>query len=288
MTALIKKYAKFVTFSHSVFALPYALVAFVLAQRKGILISSEQSLLLTLLTMVFAVIAARTAAMSFNRIVDRKIDQKNPRTKDRGLVTGEVDGRSANLLLLFSSLLFLLFSYLLGTHCFILAPGVLLFLFFYSYCKRFTSFSHLVLGFALALAPGGAWWVLRPQLEAEPLILMFSVLFWVSGFDILYSCQDVEFDKSEKLCSIPRRIGVKNSLRIAFLFHVICFLSFMLLGLVSNLSRIYFYGMMLISMLLLGQHAVISEKDLTRVNLAFFTFNGIVSVCYLLLVLVSI
>lgn len=252
------------------------------------MVNSEQSLFLKLLLMVLAVVAARTAAMSFNRIVDRKIDQKNPRTKNRELVTGEVGLKSANVLLLSSSSIFLLLTYLLGNHCFILAPAVLLFLFFYSYCKRFTSFSHLVLGLALALAPGGAWWILRAQIDAEPLILMFSVLFWVAGFDILYSCQDLEFDKAEKLSSIPKKLGIKNALRVAFLFHVICFLGFMLLGLVANLSQIYSYGMLFLAFLLLGQHGLISENDFKRVNLAFFTFNGMVSVGYLLLVLLSV
>lgn len=284
MLNALKKYSNLIAFSHSVFALPYAIVGFLLAKREGVLFVSKLGFYQNLFLMLLAVVFARTAAMGVNRIADREIDAKNPRTENRELVTKEVSLFGAWSLVLASSFGFLAATYLIGPHCFFLAPAVLFVLFFYSFCKRFTSLAHFILGFSLSMAPGGAWWILRPEVEAIPIILMCAVLFWVSGFDILYSCQDVDFDKKEKLFSVPRRLGIKNSLRLAFLLHIFSFLAFLLLGLVADLSDSYSYGMLAIGLLLLGQHSLISEHDLKQINRAFFTFNGLVSISYLILV----
>ena len=186
-----------------------------------------------------------------------------------------------------SSLLFFLSTYFLGAHCLLLAPFVLGVLFFYSYSKRFTSFSHIILGLSLALAPGGAWWVLRPAVELEPIVLMLAVLLWVGGFDILYSCQDEAFDKENKLFSIPQKLGVKNALRVALALHIVSYLLFFYFGNLLYLGPIYNWGLLVLGVLFLGQHFLISADDLSRINKAFFTCNGLLSICYFFLVLIS-
>jgi 4-hydroxybenzoate polyprenyltransferase len=222
--------------------------------------------------------------MAFNRIIDREFDARNPRTQSRELVTGEVSLGSAVGIVILASIGFLLVAALLGRHCLYLAPFVLAYLFFYSYSKRFTRYSHFVLGGALALAPGGAWWVLRPQLELTPILLMLAVAFWVAGFDVIYSCQDEHFDRTEGLYSLPAAVGAERALLLARFFHLLSFLILIAAGSVLELGMSYFIGLLPIGLLFIYQHSLVSAADLSRVNRAFFTVNGWVSVYYLLLV----
>ena len=277
----ISRLADLVVLPHSVFALPFAVAALLLAGR-GVPRLEE------LLLIVVAVVSARTAAMGFNRIVDRGIDAENPRTAARELPSGAVTVAAARRLVVLSALVFLGAAALLGMHCLVLAPLVLGVLLGYSYTKRFTELSHLVLGLALGLAPGGAWWAVRPEVTATPLVLMLGVITWVGGFDIIYSCQDVEFDRGRGLFSIPSRFGVRRALLVSRALHVVAGGCFALVGALESLGPFYFAGLVPIGMLLAYQHSIVSESDLSRVNRAFFTTNGFVSIGYLVLVLACV
>jgi len=224
--------------------------------------------------------------MGFNRIIDRKFDGLNPRTQKRELITGEVSLKAAAYLVIGSGLLFILSSFAIGTHCGKLSPLVLAFLFFYSFSKRFTSSAHLVLGLGLAMAPGGAWWVLRPVVETTPLILMGSVALWVAGFDIIYACQDEEFDRNTGLHSLPARFGIGNALRLSRLFLFLALFGFVCIGISEHLPAVYFPGLLPIAGMFIHQHRLVSADDLSKVNRAFFTANGWVSFYYLVLIAV--
>ena len=284
MSLTFRNFSRLVALPHSVFALPFALASLILAFNQGALVPGADSLVVTVLLVVVAVISARTAAMAFNRLVDAAIDAKNPRTAGREIPAGKVEPRAAALVTIISSVVFLLASWLLGGHCLLLAPFELAWLLAYSYAKRFTPLAHLVLGFALALAPGGAWWVLRPEVELTPLLLMGAVLSWVAGFDILYSCQDVQADRDNGIRSIPATLGVDWSLRVARVCHVLCWLLFLGVGLASGLGSGYVIGLSLLAVPLVLQHRVLRPWDLSRINHAFFTLNGVVSLGYLWLI----
>ena len=284
----LTRFSRLVAFPHSVFALPFALSGFLLAARRGPTVELRHGRLTTLLLVVLCVVAARTAAMAFNRVVDARIDLANPRTKDREIPSGKVQPGAAWLLVVCSSIVFLTGAYLLGPHCFWLAPFVLAVLLGYSYMKRISPAAHLVLGLALALAPGGAWWVLRPEIALLPILLMLSVLFWVSGFDIIYSCQDVISDRENGIFSIPAKLGVDSSLQLSELFHFVCLFGFLAVGAVAGLGVIYFAGVILFGALLTYEHSLVSPGDLSKVNQAFFTVNGLISVLYLVAVAASI
>ena len=279
-----RKFSQLVVLPHSVFALPFALASLVLALRQ------PDALELTAVKAVFVLIAlvsARTAAMAFNRLVDADIDAKNPRTSDRHIPRGTLTTKSVRALVILSSAVFVISAGFLGLHCLVLSPIVLGVLLGYSLTKRFTSMSHLFLGLALALAPGGAWWVLVPRVDAVPLLLMGAVLCWVAGFDVLYSCQDQDFDSRQGLHSIPARFGLAGALRLSIAFHLLATVLFFSVGFAASLGTTYYVGLACISAVLLGQHRLVSADDLSRVNRAFFTFNGIVSVAFFLLVLAA-
>ena len=285
LVARLKRYSSLVVLPHSVFALPFAFASLVLAYRVTPPLRPLPEISGVLIGVLVAVVSARTAAMAFNRLVDARFDRENPRTRLREVPSGSVSEKEVGRLILFSSLVFFFAAWYLGPHCLVLSPVVLVMLLFYSYTKRFTKYAHLVLGVCLALAPGGAWWVIRPAFETTPLLLMGSVLLWVSGFDILYSCQDCEFDKEQGLYSIPSRHGIERSLWVARTFHLFAFIGFFLVGLSANLGAMYRIGVVCLGAILAGQHFYITEKDLSRIDRAFFTFNGMVSIFYLLLVL---
>lgn len=282
--AIARKFSELVVLPHSVFALPFALAALVLAagQPDALPLTAQRILLV-----VLALVSARTAAMSFNRLVDAKIDSKNPRTRDRHLPRGTLTAASVWSLFGVAAAVFFLSAGLLGSHCLILAPAVFAVLLGYSLTKRFTMHSHLVLGLALALAPGGAWWVLVPRVAAVPLLLMSAVLLWVAGFDILYSCQDYSFDLENGLHSIPARFGIGRALEFSAMLHLGAALLFFAVGAAAHLGATYFWGASVIALILLGQHRLVAADDLSRVNRAFFTFNGVVSVAYFFVVLAA-
>lgn len=266
-----------IKFEHTVFALPFAFLGALLAQRG--LPAGE-----TCLWIVGAMAGARSAAMAFNRLVDRRQDRLNPRTARRELPQGLLKPGFVIVFILASAGLFFFSAWRLNTLALLLSPPALAIVLLYSYTKRFTSLSHLFLGLSLAIAPVGGWVAVRGELAGEPFTLAAAVLLWVAGFDIIYSCQDVGFDRRLGLHSIPGRLGVTAALKVSALLHAgmvavlgYAFLSFEL-GLVS------WAGLVLVTAALIYEHRIVSPSDLSRVNAAFFTVNGVISLGLLLFV----
>ena len=272
----LQSLGRFVAFSHTIFALPFAVGAGLVCSRD-ISVSASQAMWI-----VICLVAARTAAMAFNRIVDRQWDALNPRTMVRGLPSGEIKLAEAFALLLLSTAFFLFGSWRLGHHCLFAAPVVLIVLFGYSLAKRFTGASHFILGLALACAPGGVWYALTGEFALVALPLMGAVLFWVAGFDIIYSCQDEEFDRSVGLFSIPALCGVASALWTARVAHVIAFLLLLTFGFVAQLSIIYHVCILFFGVFLVRQHMLVRENTIERANSVFFTQNGMASMTFLL------
>jgi 4-hydroxybenzoate polyprenyltransferase len=266
-----------IKWEHSVFALPFALCGAMLA--AGGVPSLRQ-----LLWIVVAMVAARSAAMSFNRLADASIDARNPRTRARALPAGVLTHAFVRTFVLFSAGVFLLAAWELNRLAFLLSPLALAVLLVYSYTKRFTRWSHVVLGFALGIAPAAAWIAVRGSLDARILLLTAAVTFWVAGFDVLYACQDVEFDRSAGLHSIPRYFGVAKSLWIARMFHTLMLALLLLLVWAFALGPIAITGVGLVLLLIAYEHSLVSKDDLTKLNAAFFTMNGVISVVFFVFV----
>ena len=262
-----------IKFEHSVFALPFALTGAMLAVRGWP--SGRQ-----VLWLVVAMVGARSAAMTFNRIADLKLDALNPRTRLRALPTGLVSLRFAWGFLLLSSLLLGAAAYELSPLAFQLSPLALAILLVYSYTKRFTVLSHLVLGLCLGLAPVAAWIALRGAVSLSVLLLGAAVTLWTAGFDIIYACQDVEFDRAFGLHSIPKRFGIRAALYTSALLHVLMFALLLIVARRENLGWIALVGLLLIAFLLAYEHALVRPSDLTRVNAAFFNVNGYISILF--------
>ncbi|MEW6236590.1 MAG: UbiA-like polyprenyltransferase [Candidatus Omnitrophota bacterium] len=267
----LKNYLGLVRFSHTVFALPFALASAAAAAR-GIPGWRETGWIL------FCMIAARTSAMTFNRIVDCDIDWQNPRTQMRHLPAGIVTKKEAILLWLFSSLLFVLGAYCLNALAFRLSPLALAIICGYSYCKRFTSLSHFVLGLSLGIAPIGAWVGVTGTIGWTSIALAGGVLLWVAGFDVIYALMDEEFDRRIGLNSLVVRFGKRDALRIAFVLHILSAGLIFLFGWLAGLSWIFFVGAALFAALILYEHSLVKPDDLSKVNIAFFNVNGIVSI----------
>ena len=264
-----------IKFEHTVFALPFAFLGAILAANG--LPTWWQMLWITV-----AMVGARSAAMTFNRIIDREIDAANPRTAGRELPSGKLSVGFAWTFLYVSIAVFLLASYSLNWLTFALSPVALLFVLGYSYAKRFTAFAHLLLGAALAISPSAAWIAVRGSLADEiPLLLSLFVLIWTAGFDVLYACQDFEYDRKAGLRSIPARFGIKNALWIARLFHFQAFIMLLLLWLVAGMSWLALAGVIAVGALFVYQHALLRGGNLSRMNAAFFTTNAFVSVILL-------
>lgn len=263
-----------IKFSHSVFALPFAL---------GSMLVAAQGLppLKKIVLIILAVVLARTAAMAFNRWADAEIDSKNPRTHIRHIPQNILSKKYVFLLCLFSSAGFVVAAYFLGSMCLLLSPIALFILFFYSYTKRFTDFSQIFLGIALGIAPIGAWIAIRGTLDLPPIVLGIGVLFWVAGFDILYATQDEEFDRKNRLHSLVVRWGIEKALRRARFMHFISLLFFIGFGFFSHLGIFYFIGITLMGSLFAFQHSLIKPNDLSKINTAFFTVNGMISFIFL-------
>ena len=261
-----------IKFEHTLFALPFAFLGAILAAEG--LPGIRQIIWITV-----AMFGARSAAMTFNRIIDIDFDAANPRTANRELPSGKLSIGFAWAFLFASISIFLLASYMLNWLTFALSPVALLSVLGYSYAKRFTAFAHLLLGWALSISPTAAWIAVRGSIDSEvPLLLSLVVLMWTAGFDVMYACQDYEFDKKAGLRSIPARFGVKNSLWIARLFHLQAFIALLLLYLVTGLGWPAFAGVLLVGALLVYQHTLVSAKNLSRMNAAFFTTNAFVSI----------
>ena len=269
-----------IKFEHSVFALPFALTGALLAWRdSGFQIPG---LRFRLLWIVVAMVAARSAAMTFNRILDADIDRRNRRTAKRHLPAGLLSARFAWGFTFVSIAVFLWAARELGPLCFALAPVALAVIFFYSFSKRFTLFAHLILGLSLGIAPAAAWIAVRGTLDAKILWLTAAVMFWTAGFDVIYACQDFEFDCVEGLCSIPRKFGVRGALLIARLLHVAMIACLMALVVSFHLGLLSLGGVLAVVILLVYEHGLVRPDDLSRVNAAFFTVNGYVSVLFFL------
>lgn len=266
-----------IRFSHTVFALPFALLAAVMAWRQGAVAWRWQDLLGVVLSMVFA----RSTAMAFNRLADRKLDAENPRTRARHLPSGLLSVASVTIFALICAMGFMASTllFLPNRWPIYLSLPVLVFLCGYSYTKRFTALAHFWLGAALGLAPIAGWIAIRGELAWPPVVLGLAVMFWVAGFDIIYACQDVDYDSEHGLHSLPARLGVVPALRTAAVFHLLTVIALMALPLVyRELGWIYLGGIGVVAALLAYEHRLVRPDDLTRVNVAFFNVNAIVSI----------
>jgi 4-hydroxybenzoate polyprenyltransferase len=269
-----------IKFEHSVFALPFALTGALLAYRDGGYFSAGIGY--KLLWIAVAMVGARSAAMAFNRLVDASIDARNPRTSTRHIPAGLLSRGFAWVFVAVSSLVFFAAAWALNPLCLKLAPLALGIVCAYSYTKRFTSFSHLVLGFCLGIAPAAAWIAVRGTLDPRILWLTAAVTFWTGGFDIIYSCQDYAFDTQEGLFSIPRVMGIAGALRVAQALHLTMIACLLALVWSLQLGALAMAGVAAIAALLVYEHSIVKPNDLSRVNAAFFTMNGYVSVLFLI------
>ncbi len=270
-----------IKFEHSVFALPFALTGALLAFRQnGSLGNWGVAAFLKVAWIVVAMVGARSAAMAFNRLVDAEIDAKNPRTMTRHIPAGQLSRGFGWAFTIATSLVFFVAAWQLNPLCLKLAPLALGVVFVYSYTKRFTSFAHLVLGFALGIAPAAAWIAVTGELDPRILWLTAAVMFWTAGFDVIYSCQDFEYDTSAGLFSIPSAFGIAKALHIAKLLHVLMIISLLMLASQLHLGPLSLVGIGAVAALLLYEHGIVKPNDLSRVNAAFFTMNGWVSVLF--------
>ena len=272
----MKKYLSLVTFSHTIFAMPFAFIGFFLAVST----TENQFSWLKLLLMIVCMVFARNAAMAFNRYLDRDIDALNPRTKVRDIPSGRISAKNALIFTLANCLLFITTTWFINPLCLYLSPIALLVVLGYSATKRFTALCHLVLGLGLSLAPIGAYLVITGEFALLPVLFSLAVLCWVSGFDIIYALQDEDFDRSQKLHSIPSYLGTKNALMVSNILHVFSALFVVIPAFITPLSWLYYVGLVIFVSMLIYQHRLVKPHDLSRVNFAFMTTNGIASVAF--------
>ncbi|WP_156308304.1 UbiA-like polyprenyltransferase [Sphingobacterium endophyticum] len=280
----MKKYMSLVLFAHSIFALPFAIIGFFLAIHTTDYQFDWKLFLLMLICMV----TARNAAMAFNRYLDRDIDALNPRTAVRDIPAGRISPKQALLFTIINCIVFMAACYFINIMCFILAPVALFVILFYSYMKRISPLCHIVLGIGLGLAPVGAYLAVTGQFNIVPIFYGLAVLTWVSGFDIIYALQDEEFDKENGLNSIPANFGAKNALRISEVLHVLSFIFILLPVLFMPVGILYYIGIAFYGALLIYQHRIVSPTDLSKVDRAFMTTNGIASVVFAVFYLLDI
>lgn len=267
----IKIFLEMIRFEHTIFALPFAYVGALMAEKR--IPEAHDIIWITL-----AMVGARTAAMSLNRIIDRHIDAKNPRTAGRALPKGLISVIEVWIYVVISLALLLYSARQLSPLAFQLFPLATLVLLVYSYTKRFTWVCHLFLGATLGLAPLGSWIAITGRFDLAPVLLALGVLFWVAGFDIIYACDDYEFDRREKIYSIPARFGIKKALYISMAFHIAAPVLILAAGLLLNLGLLYFAGVLAAVIILFYQHTLVRPDDLSRAGIAFFNLNGILSV----------
>ncbi len=286
-----KNYLSLIKFSHTIFAMPFALIGFVLGVSS---IKNDDveidfnfytvTFVMVLLCMIFA----RSAAMAFNRYLDRSFDAKNPRTAIREIPAGIISANSALWFTIAMSLLFVATTWFINTLCFALSPVALFVILGYSFTKRFTPLCHLVLGLGLSLAPIGAYLAVTGEFAVLPVLFSFTVLFWVSGFDIIYALQDEEFDKQYELKSIPAWLGKTKALKVSELLHLLAAGCVIAAGFYGGFQWFYWIGVAVFTAMLVYQHSVVKPNDLSRVNLAFMTANGIASVVFAVFVIIDI
>lgn len=298
MTTL-KNYLSLIKFSHTIFAMPFALIGFFLGfsaiyndyttGEHGLLHLFENIHLLTTFGLVvLCMIFARSAAMAFNRYLDRHFDAKNPRTAIREIPAGIISHRNALVFTFISCMLFISCTFFINAICFYLSPVALFVILYYSYTKRFTALCHLVLGLGLSLAPIGAYLAVTGEFAWLPLFFSFAVLFWVSGFDIIYALQDEEFDKANQLHSIPSILGKNVALRVSELLHLLSAVAVIFAGWYGKFGYWYWAGIAVFVGMLIYQHSIVKPNDLRKVNIAFMTANGIASVVFAIFVLIDL
>lgn len=287
----VKNYLSLVKFSHTIFALPFAMIGFTLGVLQPSTQNySTQDIVLKLLLVLVCMITARNAAMGFNRYLDRTFDEKNPRTAIREIPKGIISPNSALRFVIINCIIFIAATYFINPMCFYLSPVALFVILFYSYTKRFTSLCHLVLGLGLSLAPIGAFLAVTGSWDNSltPVILSFAVLFWVSGFDIIYSLQDVDFDNSQELHSIPTALGKRGALNLSTFLHFLSAACVITIGIINEVHFLYWIGVAVFVGMLIYQHSIVKPNDLRRVNIAFMTANGIASVVFAVFVIADI
>jgi 4-hydroxybenzoate polyprenyltransferase len=294
----IKNYLSLVKFAHTIFAMPFAMIGFFLGVYGYKLIpfrlfkdylpanwhvyytNEWQIILSKLILVVVCMITARSAAMAFNRYLDRNFDSENPRTAIREIPRGIISANNALIFTIVSCILFVIACFFINKICFYLSPVALFVILFYSYTKRFTPLCHLVLGLGLSLAPIGAYLAVTGKFHLLPILFSFAVIFWVSGFDIIYALQDIEFDKSQNLYSIPTALGKIKALRVSELLHFLSTICVVVAGIYGGFHWLYWLGIAVFVGMLIYQHSIVKPNDLTRVDIAFMTANGVASVVY--------
>jgi len=289
----VKDYLSLVKFSHTIFAMPFALIGFFLGILKGqtfftlnMSIGWGNSIKNyswwgpKLFLVLICMITARSAAMAFNRYLDRSFDEKNPRTAIREIPKGIISANSALRFVILNGVLFIAATFFINSICFFLSPVALFVVLFYSYTKRFTPLCHLVLGLGLSLAPIGAYLAVTGRFDILPILFSFAVIFWVSGFDIIYALQDVDFDKSQNLYSMPASFGKIKALHISELLHVLSAACVIAAGVYGGFHLLYWIGIAVFTGMLFYQHSIVKPTDLSKVNIAFMTANGIASVVF--------
>ena len=288
MNSVIKKYNskileyfELIKFEHTIFALPFALSGMLLAKAQG------WPKISVFIWVLLAMIGGRTAAMALNRIIDAEIDKKNPRTSNRAIPAGRIKKLSAFILTLVSFAVMIFAAFHLPLICIKLLPFALLILIFYSYTKRFTSLSHLVLGLALGAAASGGWLAVSGKIDIPVILWGLSVTFWVCGFDIIYAIQDIEFDREHKLFSIPAWLGIKKSLLISKISHIITIILLVLLAIIYQAGTFYRIGIVFVMCMLFYEHYLLKNDDLSKINAAFFNVNGYVSIGIFIFILLD-
>jgi len=286
----VKNYLSLIKFSHTLFALPFAIIGFFLGvyHQQTLSVSdpvTNSELAIKFVLVLICMVTARSAAMAFNRYLDRHFDAQNPRTAIREIPKGLIAANNALRFVIVCCLLFMITCWFINALCFYLSPVALFVILFYSYTKRFTALCHIVLGVGLSLAPIGAFLAVTGHFAVLPLLFSGAVVCWVSGFDIIYALQDVEFDQSRRLYSIPVWLGKKNALMVSSLLHLVSALFVLTAGLYGLFGYWYWLGMALFTGMLIYQHTIVKPHDLSRVNLAFMTANGIASVMFSLFVI---
>ncbi len=289
----VKNYLSLIKFSHTIFAMPFAMIGFFLAATGstgyfGLLTQDYRQVILKFVLVIVCMVFARSAAMAFNRYLDRHFDAQNPRTAIREIPAGIISADKALWFTIGSSLLFVLTTFFINPLCFYLSPVALVVVLGYSFTKRFTALCHLVLGLGLSLAPIGAYLAVTGKFDWLPLLFSFAVIFWVSGFDIIYALQDEEFDRNNQLHSIPAALGKQKALWFSELLHLLSTTSVVLAGFEGHFGVWYWIGVLVFTGMLLYQHSIVKPTDLSRVNLAFMTANGIASVVFALFVIADL
>lgn len=280
-TAKFKETLHMIQFEHTIFALPFALIS-MLDAAEGL--PSAKIFFLILLSMLFA----RSSAMAFNRYIDADIDLKNPRTNLRSIPAKRLSKIYVLNFTIISSAFFIITTYFINKLAFILSPIALLIIFTYSLTKRFTIFTHFILGLSLAIAPVGAWIAVRESISLPPILLGGFVLFWVAGFDIIYSCQDYKFDVANRLYSFPQKYGIKNALLLTKIIHFIAFIFLTLFYFFGHFGIVFLIGVMFTAICLLYQNLIVKPNDLSKINTAFFTTNGISSILLLIFICIDL